>query len=90
MSFFPKDISHGSPDAVRAEIHDLLWVLSHRVTAALDSLQIGDDFAVTRAMRLGALEFDSAASLLVVLEDTKVRERERRCSPSRQRERVPG
>ena len=84
-----KDLSHGSPDMVRAEVSELLWTLSHRFSAALESLQIRDDFAATRAMRLGALEFDSAASLLVLLEETKTREREWQQNQKRQRGRVP-
>ena len=81
-----KDLST-APPTCRAEIYDLLWVVSRRINSALDSLQIGDDFATARAMRLGGLEFNSAAGLLVVLEETKNREREHR--QARDRQKVP-
>ncbi|AWN39964.1 hypothetical protein [Methylobacterium durans] len=72
-----EDIPHGSPEMTRECLAELLWQISTRATVALNSLDLGDDFGLTRSMRCLAAEVDTALGLLVQIKAETIRERER-------------
>ncbi|MDR7039835.1 hypothetical protein J2X36_004613 [Methylobacterium sp. BE186] len=72
-----EDIPHGSPEMTRECLADLLWQISTRATIALNSLDLGDDFGLTRSMKCLAAEVDTALGLLVQIKAEAIRERER-------------